>query len=70
MKAALYVRVSTTYQSTDNQLPVLETWAKQRGFKEVATYSENESAWRNGHQAVAYMTPLKFLELQQQNLKR
>ncbi len=51
MKAALYLRVSTTDQSTDNQFPVLEAWAKQRGFEVVATYSENESAWKSGHQA-------------------
>jgi len=51
VKAALYLRVSSTDQKTDNQLPVLEAWAKQRDFKVVAIYSENESAWRNGHQA-------------------
>ena len=51
MKAAIYARVSTTDQSIGNQLPVLEDWAKQRGFEAVATYQENESAWRNGHQS-------------------
>lgn len=51
MKAALYLRVSTTEQSTDNQLKALEAWAKQRGFEVVAVYSEKDSAWRNGHQA-------------------
>jgi len=50
MRASLYLRVSTNDQSTDNQLPVLEAWAKQRSFEVVAVYSENESAWRNGHQ--------------------
>ena len=50
MKAIIYARVSATDQSTDNQLPVLEAWAKQRGFEVVTTYSENESAWCNGHQ--------------------
>jgi DNA invertase Pin-like site-specific DNA recombinase len=50
MKAALYLRVSTSEQTTDNQLPELEAWAKQRGFEIVAIYQENESAWRSGRQ--------------------
>jgi putative DNA-invertase from lambdoid prophage Rac len=51
MKAALYLRVSTTEQDTANQLPALEEYAKRRGFEVVQTYSENETAWKNGHQA-------------------
>lgn len=51
MKAAIYSRVSTAEQTTDNQVPVLEAWAKQRGFEVVEYYTEAESAWRNGHQA-------------------
>ncbi|MFC2041739.1 recombinase family protein [Chloroflexota bacterium] len=50
VKAALYLRVSTSEQSTDNQLPALENYAASRGYEVVAVYSENESAWRNGHQ--------------------
>ena len=50
MKAALYIRCSTTEQDTDNQRLALESWATRRGFQVVAAYSENESAWRNGHQ--------------------
>lgn len=50
MKAVIYSRVSTTEQSTDNQTPVLEAWAKQRGFEVVGIYQEAESAWKAGHQ--------------------
>jgi len=50
MKAALYIRCSTTQQDTDNQRLALEKWASERGFEIVATYRENESAWREGHQ--------------------
>jgi len=50
MKAVIYSRVSTQDQSTDNQVPVLEAWAKQRGFEVVAVYEEGESAWKAGHQ--------------------
>lgn len=50
MRTALYLRVSTQEQNTDNQRPALEAWAKQRGFEVVATYQENESAWKAGHQ--------------------
>jgi len=50
MKAALYLRVSTTEQNVDNQLPALEAYAKSRDWEVAATYSENESAWKAGHQ--------------------
>lgn len=50
MKAAIYSRVSTQDQSTDNQVPVLEKWASERGLTLVNSYVEQESAWRSGHQ--------------------
>ena len=50
MKAALYLRVSTTEQNTDNQLPALESYAVSRGYEISGVYSENESAWKSGHQ--------------------
>ena len=50
-KVAIYARVSTNSQDTDNQVLVLEAWAKQRGFHVVEYYVENESAWKSGHQA-------------------
>jgi len=50
MKAALYLRVSTTEQNVDNQLPALEAYADSRGRQIVEVYQENESAWKSGHQ--------------------
>jgi DNA invertase Pin-like site-specific DNA recombinase len=37
MKAALYLRVSTTEQNVDNQLPALEAYANSRGWQIVET---------------------------------
>ncbi len=56
MKASVYLRVSTTEQSTDNQRPALEAYAESRGWEVTAIYAENESAWKAGHQ-----TELKHL---------
>ena len=50
MKAVIYARTSTQDQSTDNQVPILEAWAKQRDYALVDYYVESESAWRDGHQ--------------------
>jgi len=49
-KVVIYLRVSSSEQSTENQLPALEKWIDDRGYKLVDVYSENESAWRFGHQ--------------------
>ena len=50
MKAAVYLRVSSNEQSTDNQYPALETYAKNRSYEIVKVYEEEESAWKSGHQ--------------------
>ncbi len=50
MRAVIYARTSTSEQSTDNQVPVLQEWAKQRDFEVVEVYQETESAWKSGHQ--------------------
>jgi len=50
MKAAIYARCSTQDQSTDNQVPVLEKWANDRGLLVHSVYIEHESAWKAGHQ--------------------
>ena len=50
MRTALYLRVSSTEQSTDNQLPALKSYAASRGWEITGVYSENESAWKAGHQ--------------------
>lgn len=44
MKTAIYCRVSTADQTTENQLPDLEAVASRRGFEVVTTFSENVSA--------------------------
>ena len=49
-KASIYVRVSTGDQDTVNQVLALTEWAKNRGYEVVAIYSEEESAWKTGHQ--------------------
>jgi len=51
MKVAIYARVSTTEQDTENQLAVLQDWARARGFEVVSVYQEQESAWKAGHQS-------------------
>lgn len=50
MKAAAYLRVSTNEQTTDNQLPAIESYAASQGYELVEIYCENESAWKVGHQ--------------------
>jgi len=50
MKCALYLRVSSNDQTSDNQLPALENFAKSRGWQIVSIYQESESAWKSGHQ--------------------
>jgi len=40
MRAALYVRVSTNEQTTDNQIRDLQTAATQRGWELTRTYSD------------------------------
>ena len=51
MKVAIYLRVSTADQTTDNQMPALKAYAEGQGYDIVAIYKENESAWKAGHQA-------------------
>jgi putative DNA-invertase from lambdoid prophage Rac len=42
--AALYLRVSTDKQSTENQKPEVKLLAKARGYTVVTTYEEHQSA--------------------------
>jgi len=50
MNIAGYIRVSTEQQTTDNQLPAVLDYCKCHWWPEPVVYSENESAWRAGHQ--------------------
>ncbi len=49
-KASAYLRVSTSDQSVDNQLPAIKSWCESHGYALTEIYSENESAWKAGHQ--------------------
>lgn len=49
-KAAIYLRVSTNEQNTDNQRPFLEKMASSRGLELWDEYEEEETAWKAGHQ--------------------
>jgi putative DNA-invertase from lambdoid prophage Rac len=50
IRASLYVCVSTTEQSIDNQLPALESYCQSKGYTITAIYSESESAYKSGRQ--------------------
>jgi len=49
-RAAIYARVSTEDQTTENQIPVLKELAVRRGWEVADVYAEEASAWRAGHQ--------------------
>jgi len=49
-KVALYLRVSSEEQTTENQIPALRSWVETHGHEIAEVYQENESAWRSGHQ--------------------
>lgn len=50
MNIAAYVRVSSAQQTTENQLPAIMAYCQSRGWPDPVIYSENESAWHQGHQ--------------------
>ncbi len=50
MRACAYLRVSTGQQDTSNQLPAIQAWCESHGQELTEIYSENESAWKAGHQ--------------------
>lgn len=45
MKAAIWARVSTSDQHTENQLEVLRAWADRRGLEVVTEFVTEDSAW-------------------------
>jgi DNA invertase Pin-like site-specific DNA recombinase len=49
-RVALWCRVSTEDQTTENQLRVLREWAAQRGFEVVREYLVEASAFTGKHQ--------------------
>ena len=48
-KAAIWARVSTGDQQTENQLFALRQWAQSRGFEVVKEYAVEESAFNGKH---------------------
>ncbi len=50
MKVAIYARVSTDEQTEQNQVPILEEWAKDRGWEVVGVYRETGSAYQHADQ--------------------
>lgn len=50
MNIACYIRVSTSEQTAENQLPAIKDFCKAHWWPEPEVYQENESAWRAGHQ--------------------
>ena len=49
-KVIIYLRVSSSEQTTEDQLPALEKWVADRWHDLVEVYQETESAWKAGHQ--------------------
>jgi putative DNA-invertase from lambdoid prophage Rac len=47
-RAAIWARVSTTDQHTENQLAELRQWAERRGLEVVQEYAVEDSAWQEG----------------------
>ncbi len=45
MKAAIYARVSTEEQTAENQIRILEQWAKDRDYEVLKIYQETGSAF-------------------------
>lgn len=46
MKAAIWARVSTDDQHTENQLDQLRAWAERRGLEVVQEFVTEDSAWQ------------------------
>ncbi|MGO9582460.1 MAG: recombinase family protein [Acidimicrobiales bacterium] len=58
-RAALWVRVSTDHQESDNQLPELERFAGHHGYEIVERYEVSDSAWNGGKAGGEYQATLK-----------
>ena len=63
--AAIWVRISDPHHgTTENQLPVLQQWAEQRGLKVVRTFQVEESASRSQTSLVPLLDAARMGEFQ------
>ena len=46
--AAVWLRVSTGHQDSDNQVPGIEQFAAHHGYEIAETYTVSDSAWQDG----------------------
>jgi DNA invertase Pin-like site-specific DNA recombinase len=53
-KAAVWLRVSTGSQHTDNQAPDVEQFAAHHGYEIAERYTVSDSAWKNGEGGPEY----------------
>lgn len=57
--AAIWLRVSTGHQDSDNQIPDVERFAGHHGYNVSETYTVSESAWNGGKDGGEYRRELK-----------
>ena len=50
MNVAAYIRVSTSEQAAENQIPAIQDYCKAHRWPDPEIYAENDSAWKQGHQ--------------------
>ena len=57
-KAAVWLRVSTTDQHSDNQVPDVEQFCGHHGYQVSETYTVSDSAWKDGTGGAEYQATL------------
>jgi DNA invertase Pin-like site-specific DNA recombinase len=57
--AAVWLRVSTGHQDSDNQVPDLERFTAHHGYQVAETYTVSESAWNGGKDGGEYKRVLQ-----------
>jgi DNA invertase Pin-like site-specific DNA recombinase len=57
--AAIWLRVSTGHQDSDNQVPDVERFAAHHGYTITRTYTVSESAWNGGKDGGEYKNTLR-----------
>lgn len=57
--AAVWLRVSTSHQEADNQVPDVERFTAHHGYRVTARYEVSESAWEGGKDGREYRRALQ-----------